>query len=121
MSIPKFRDPSLIASGWFSDLHGPYGKVPVQFVGSLVSGEYVYFRARGEEVSLEVYPSEADFEADLNLIARYSEKVERHDDLGAGLMDNETCVGYIKEWVSTYLTHKRQAEEVSRQVESYIQ
>lgn len=134
MSIPKHKSPELLATGWFTELEGPWGQMPVQFTGRLSSGEYVYFRARGTEISLEIYATAQDADEMENAIACYCKTVKREDVvparqlaadpesivLGAGVLAVDTCVALIKEWVSTYRTHQEQAKAQSKQVEPYL-
>lgn len=75
MSISQFQSPKLIATDLFACLHGPFGQCPVQFTGTLKSGEYVYFRADDRRIELEIYPSEADFEEPARMIGRYTKPV----------------------------------------------
>ena len=121
------RSQVLTETGWFQKMVGPFGKVPVQFFGVLATGEFIYFRGRGKEASLEVYPSQEDEENGCNLIARYSMTYPARQDLqdgevdfGAGVMPEATAQALIQEWVSTYLRHKKQAQDFSRSVETAI-
>lgn len=126
MSTEKFQSSDLAATGWFSELTGPWGRVPVQFTATLAEGgEFIYFRARGSKVTLEVYPSQEDEENERNLIALYSmdypRKTELADgevDFGAGVMEVSEAEALIQEWVGTYLRHRRQAAEVSALADS---
>ena len=58
-------------------LEMPCGWCPVQIEGNLLSGEYYYFRGRGNKWSIELYENEGDFFARTYLQKRlfqYSEK-----------------------------------------------
>lgn len=119
------RSAALLETGWFSKMVGPFGQVPVQFFAVLTSGEFIYFRGRGKQVYLEIYPSQEDEEMGRNLIARYSMTYPVREDLpagevdfGAGVMPEETAVALIQEWVSTYLRHLQQARDVSARAEA---
>lgn len=130
MSTSKQTSPQLAATGWFTELEGPWGQVPVQFTGQLTSGEYVYFRARGTKISLEVFASKDAYEADENPTAVYSKEMTAEEavpkamadsdpetlNLGTGVLPVEACVSLIMEWLETHLRHQEQADSVDREV-----
>lgn len=89
---------------YFSAHSGPGGKVPVQLIGTLFTGEFVYFRARGLKITLEVAASEADWSAG-RLLAKYSKEVEADpgEPFGVGVMEPDDCVEVIKPWLDKYL------------------
>lgn len=92
---------------YFSVHSGPDGRVPVQLIGTLVSGEYVYFRARGCEATLEIAASQADWRND-RLLASWSKKVEYDPEnlFGLGVMEADECVELITSWLDEYLGSK---------------
>lgn len=92
---------------YFSAHSGFHGKVPVQLIGTLVSGEYVYFRARGCEATLEIASTQADWSND-RILARWSKKVEYDPEnpFGLGLMEPDACVELVKPWLDEYLGSK---------------
>lgn len=70
-SIPRFRHPDILASGFFSNFEGPFGQVPVQLVGNLTTSEYVYFRARTGKASLTIFESQQAWGNSDNAIATF--------------------------------------------------
>lgn len=96
--------PDLIATGWFLQFWGPSGQWPVQLIGVLTSGEYVYFRARGSRITLEVAASQEDWSAS-RYLARFFKRFETSDEYpyGASTLEPEKCVELIKGWLTEYL------------------
>ncbi len=81
----------------FKEFWGPSGACPVQLEGILPNGEFVYFRARGNKVELEVssvYQGPAH--------AHYLKQLETNHELGTGVLPQEICVSYIKRWLADY-------------------
>lgn len=87
----------LSASGLLARHFGPAGMCPVQLFGLLESGEFVYFRARGRKVELQISRSPED-----EPHATYRKKLLVNHELGCGVLPVEVCVGYIKAWLSDY-------------------
>ncbi len=92
----------LMDTGWFSQLDGPEGQFPAQAFGTLMSGEDVYFRARGTRAALEVTPTEGQGPR------RRYEKV-----LGSGRdaaeLDSEDWAKMMRKWLTLYF------EEIAEQ------
>lgn len=111
--VPQSFNPYLDFPGhpelarYFSVHSGPGGKVPVQLIGTLASGEYVYFRARGLKATLEIAQSEADWSDD-RLLAKFSKEVEYDPEnpFGLGVMEFDEAVELIKPWLDAYLGSK---------------
>ena len=89
----------LAAAGLFTEFWGPAGGCPVQLEGILPNGEFVYFRARGTKVELEV-SANCDGEPHARYIKRL---VVANHELGTGVLPVPICVEYIKRWVGDYL------------------
>lgn len=98
----KFRHPALAASGLFAWFEGPFGCVPVQLVGNLTTGEYVYFSARFNRARFEVYASRSAWDRDEKPLASYEQKFEIENDIGVGMMEADQCVELILSWLSQY-------------------
>lgn len=97
--IPEANS-ELVAAGLFKEFWGPAGGCPVQLQGILHNDEFVYFRARGTKVELEV-SAQLDGEPH----ARYRKKlVVSNHELGTGVLPVPICVAYIKRWLSDYLS-----------------
>lgn len=91
----------LAASGWFQSGDGPYGGCPVQLFGRLHTGECVYFRARGDSVSLEI--SSAD-DPDCDHPHRvFKETMIVDHELGTGVLPTPQVVLLIQKWLTEYL------------------
>ncbi|MBK9141058.1 MAG: hypothetical protein IPM23_01080 [Candidatus Melainabacteria bacterium] len=102
MAGQKFRHPVLAATGFFAWFDGPFGGVPVQLVGNLTTGEYVYFCARFDCARLEVHTSRSAWERDEKPLASYEQTFEIEDDIGVGMMEADQCVELILSWLSQY-------------------
>lgn len=104
----KVRHARLEATGWFSQFWGPTGAFPVQLMGLLTSGELVYFRARGNKITLEVAASDDDFGSD-RVIARFREDVVVDDanEFGASLMDEDAAAELIERWLGEFRSGAR--------------
>lgn len=88
----------LARSGLFSQHFGPCGACPVQLVGYLESGEFVYFRARGRKVELQI-----SRDPDAPVHASYFQELEVvNHELGTGVLPVAICLEYIKNWLSDY-------------------
>ncbi len=94
----------LAATGLFRTFTGPAGGYPVQLEGTLTTGEFVYFRARGQKASLTVSHTD-DLMADP--IVRYEEVVTPDDPQGASTLPVERCVALIKAWLGQYLAARQ--------------
>lgn len=91
-------DESLSQSGFFKDFWGPNGICPVQLMGLLKTGEFVYFRARGNKVELEISAT-----VDGAPHARYSKRLDvRNSELGTGALPASICVEFITRWLRDY-------------------
>jgi hypothetical protein len=91
-------DPALSASGYFSEFWGPDGICPVQLMGFLKNGEFVYFRARGKKLELEIAAT-----VDGAPHARYSKLLDvRNSELGTGNLPVALSVEYIERWLGDY-------------------
>ena len=98
--IEKFKN-------WFTwrfnnpyNLEMPYGYAPVQIEGTLKTGEYYYFRARGEHWVLQVAKDEkAWFSNNLtfNYKIRYS-----NDRFGAGWMSKREAIIFATAGLDRY-------------------
>ncbi|HEY9788054.1 MAG TPA: hypothetical protein V6D17_21880 [Candidatus Obscuribacterales bacterium] len=99
--------PDLVATGWFRQFWGPSGAFPVQLVGVLTSGEYVYFRARGSEIKLNIATSEEDvFSACCPTTFRKDCEVNEDNPFGASMLDPACAVELIKNWLTEYFRAK---------------
>ncbi|MBZ0186638.1 MAG: hypothetical protein K8F91_10350 [Candidatus Obscuribacterales bacterium] len=108
-SIPRFRHPDLLASGFFSNFEGPFGLVPVQLVGNLTTGEYVYFRARMRKASLTIFESEEAWLTSDNAIATFEKTYDIEDDIGIGCMDADEAATLVSQWLTLYRSGVTQA------------
>lgn len=91
-------------SDYFESCTGPWGACPVQLTGRLKSGEFVYFRARGRRVELEI---STDEESTPNV--RYSKELHvLNHELGTGVLPTEICLSFISRWLDDY--QNRQGE-----------
>lgn len=102
-SLPRLlRDaephPQLLALDYFREFWGPSGICPVQLMGYLHSGEFVYFRARGRKVSLSFHA-----DADSEPFRTFECSLDYKHELGTGALPVEICVSYIKDWLREYL------------------
>lgn len=93
-------------SGCFTHWRGPYGAVPVQFLGELKTGEFVYFRARGRKLSMQIAATQSDWE-ESRYLANFEEPYEApamdaEDPFGAGLCPADRCVAQILTWLKLY-------------------
>lgn len=95
----KFRHPALKATGLFATLNGPFGRGPVQFEGTLTTGQFVYFKARETKIEVHIYPSEADFGDDTTRLAYFRETVP----YDAGLMSSNECAFHIERLVRAFV------------------
>lgn len=105
---PKGLHTRLQQSGWFSRGIGPLGGCPVQLFGQLTTGEFVYFRARGEEVTMEI------FQRGSKPHKCFSEQVFVDHPLGTGVLPTEQAVAMIERWLTEYQGEKpylKQARE----------
>lgn len=108
-------------SGFFSHWKGPYGAVPVQFLGELKTGEFVYFRARGRKLSMQIAASQGDWE-ESRYLANFEEPYdapnaepnaqpnsETEDPFGAGLCPADRCATQILTWLKLYQSVTKKA------------
>lgn len=110
-SDTTFRHPRLEATGLFAQFWGPSGGFPVQLMGVLRTGEQVYFRARGKNITLEVSRSLGD--RDNGLIARYRKDAivdDGNNQFGASLIDVDEACGLIEGWLIRYIAGDRPVE-----------
>ncbi len=89
--------PELRASGFFREFWGPSGGCPVQLMGILKNGDFVYFRARGKKVELEI-----SREVDGEVHACYRKRYEIKHELGTGILPESVAVPLIKRWLTDY-------------------
>ncbi len=110
------RHPGLEATGLFAQFWGPAGGVPVQLMGVLTTGEQVYFRARGKNITLEVSRSQDDPERNNGIIARYRKDAIVDDDnpFGASLIDVDEAAGLIDGWLQRFIAGDRPIEPARR-------
>ena len=87
----------LRASGLIAQHFGPAGICPVQLFGLLENGEFVYFRARGRKVELEISRDPED-----EPHAVYRKFLNVNHELGCGILPVEVCVDFIKAWLADY-------------------
>jgi hypothetical protein len=92
--------PDLVAKGYFKEFWGPSGMCPVQLMGTLVNGDFVYFRARGSKVVLEVSHL---IEGAAHATYRKTVVVEGTE-LGTGVLPDAYAVACISRWLDDYLT-----------------
>lgn len=91
-------DPTLARAELFSEFWGPDGICPVQLMGFLKNGEFVYFRARGKKVELEISAT-----VDAAPHARYSKQLDvKNSELGTGELPAAICVDYVQRWLGDY-------------------
>ena len=89
-------NPELEKTGLFKKFWGPAGACPVQLKGILPNGEFVYFRARGNKVELQIFSVQGTEQA------HYLKQLETDHELGTGVLPEEICVSYIKRWMADY-------------------
>ena len=94
--MSQVRYPAL--AGLFRSYTAPFGRGPVQFEGYLVSGEFVYAKARETKVQVEVYRTKADFGDDAKRLGHYRQTVP----YDAGVMPHDTFVAHIARLVGQY-------------------
>jgi hypothetical protein len=80
--------------GLFASCEGPSGAMPTQLFGTLVTGEYVYFRARHNVCKMEI---SEDSRNQSRLLARY---VVQYWD--AGWIEGDKVCELIKTWLDRY-------------------
>ncbi len=99
----KIRHARLESLGWFSQFWGPSGGFPVQLMGLLTSGELVYFRARGNKITLEVAASEDELDSD-DVIARFRKDVvvDVEHEFGASMMDADEAAALVEQWLGEF-------------------
>lgn len=94
---PK-SDKTLAQADLFSEFWGPDGACPVQLMGFLRNGEFVYFRSRGKKVEMEVSAT-----VDGAPHACYCKLLNvKNDELGTSRLPIQICVEYIRRWLSDY-------------------
>lgn len=101
-------------SSYFSAFCGPWGGCPVQLTGHLKTGEYVYFRARGCRVELEISKTEEQ-----QPHARYLKELHvLNHELGTGVLPAEICTIFISRWLDDYLKRPEETYFVREDRES---
>jgi hypothetical protein len=88
----------LFATGYFLELIGPKGGIPIQAWGLLPNGEEMGFRARNREAYLVIGAQDSPetvFRRDMG-----------DDWQSAGLMEPQAAASLIAEWVGPYLKSK---------------
>ena len=93
----------LHSSGLFQRWQGPFGAVPVQFVGELKQGQYVYFRARGSKIAMQIASSEEHWQNN-DYLAEFEEPYfdPEGGPLQAGLCPGDFCTNKIVAWVKCF-------------------
>jgi len=86
----------LAKAGLFQKFWGPAGACPVQLKGILPNGEFVYFRARGNKVELQIFSVQGIQQA------HYLKQLETGHELGTGMLPEDICVSYIRRWLADY-------------------
>ncbi|MDX1987205.1 MAG: hypothetical protein SFV17_11015 [Candidatus Obscuribacter sp.] len=94
-------------SGYFRRWQGPFGAVPVQFLAELTSGEFVYFRARGKKLSMQIAATAADWQESRYLASFEEPYRHAQDTLGAGLCPADHCTTQILAWLKLYQQARR--------------
>lgn len=89
-------------SGYFRRWQGPFGAVPVQFLAELTSGEFVYFRARGQKLSMQIAATAADWQERFYLASFEEPYRQALETLGAGLCPPDRCAAQILTWLKLY-------------------
>ena len=94
-------------SDLFRHWQGPFGAVPVQLLGELKQGQYIYFRARGSKISMQIASSEAHWQHS-EYLATFEEPYFDADSgpLQAGLCPSDFCASKIVDWVKLYLANQ---------------
>lgn len=93
---------ALLDSGYFQRWQGPFGAVPVQFLAELKTGEFVYFRARGKKLPMQIAATAADWQ-ESRYLASFEEPYElSQEPLGAGLCPKDHCTTQILSWLKQY-------------------
>ncbi len=121
--------PALVATGWFTELYGPFGGCPVQLLGRLSTGEHVYFRAREGKVTLSIAYSEDDATSrEGPHLADYQLGMKTTED--AGLLPHDLCAAIVFVWVAAYMKEHHDscpcrlsqaaADKLQALVETYI-
>lgn len=90
-------NPRLAQMRLFVEFWGPDGICPVQLEGILPNGEFVYFRARGNKVELEV---SSEYQGEPH--AHYLKLLDTNHELGTGALPDEVCVAFIARWIADY-------------------
>ncbi len=98
-SIGGTAPASVASSGLFTRFKGPFGVCPVQLFGMLLSGEAVYFRARGKKVEMEIKSA-----PHAEPHAHYVKLLDVNHELGTGILPNDICVEYINRWLADYIS-----------------
>ncbi|OGV41731.1 MAG: hypothetical protein A2X48_14055 [Lentisphaerae bacterium GWF2_49_21] len=83
----------------------PFGNCPVQAKGTLPTGEYYYFRARYNTISLEIARSQSYWAKDKllwNTSCDYGK--EQYE---AGWMPNGKVISLANKWIDQYIKTKR--------------
>lgn len=91
-------------SDLFQRWQGPFGAVPVQFVGELKQGHYVYFRARGKKIAMQIASSEEHWQ-NSEYLAEFEEPYfdAEGGPLQAGLCPSDFCANKIVAWVKIFI------------------
>lgn len=84
---------------------GPFGAVPVQLLGELKLGPFVYFRARGCKIAMQIAISEEHWQQS-DYLATFEEPYFDPDggELQAGLCPSNFCADKIVQWVKCYIS-----------------
>ena len=82
----------------------PSGLCPVQADGTLKDGNWYYFRARGTNVSLEIYPSEEAFGNEPYIFYRELEYGHTYE---AGYLLRKDAIRLATVWLNEYFEHKQ--------------
>lgn len=107
----RVRHALLEETGWFTQFWGPSGAFPVQMMGQLTTGETVYFRARGNKITLEVAACADDLDSD-RVIARFRKDVpvDGDNEFGASMMDEDAAAELIQQWLGEFFGGARPVE-----------
>lgn len=94
-----------------SKLYNPYnlkpvGNCPVQIEQYLKTGEYVYFRARGTSVSLELFECKEDFDDNPYGTVIFSRALDYGLDYQAGYLTEADAIRMATFWINEYYSLK---------------
>lgn len=88
----------LRASGYFRTIEMTWGFCPVTFEGQLTSGHYVYFKARGHWIAIEISDDKDHDRPVLTIVQKYDNPAadEVEAEVGAGGMNTSAAAEVLK-------------------------